>query len=131
MLLFWNLGEGGGKTYMQTSQCLSHRSLQERRGAWRPSWQHSDHVFFQLGLWQEVKDQQQHQQTQEALWLQASSEKELLQLFHVGQGGRRGKGRFFPAPGRVQIFSTIYLKIYYFFKISIIDYLLLFIMSGL
>ena len=38
------------------------------------------------GLWQEVKDLQQHQQTREAFVWQASSLEEILQLLHVGQG---------------------------------------------
>ena len=44
------------------------------------------------GLWQEVYDQQQHQQAQEACMWPASPKEELLQLFHVGQGGGQEKG---------------------------------------
>ena len=49
-------------------------------------------VFLQ-GLWQEVQDQQQHQQTKKAFWFQASPQ-ELLQILHVGQGGGEEKDGF-------------------------------------
>ena len=58
-------------------------------------------------LWKKVQDQQQHQQTQEAFWLQASPQEELLQLFHVGQWWKRGKMKFCPAPGRGKTSSTM------------------------
>ena len=39
--------------------------------------------------------------------LQASPQEELFQLLHVGKGGKGGKERFCPTPGREEISSTI------------------------
>ena len=108
-MLFLDGISGGGQSTQEREVCdKAFKPL--RMPNQNIIWQHSGHVVVCKICGKKFKTCKSINRYNKIFLFQGLPQEDLLQLLHVGQRGRRGKGRFCPAPGRGQTSSTILIR---------------------